>query len=152
EWLLYLDETSERCSLLGKVHKCLALIAGTKAERESKLKRAKELYKKGYELAKVESKTRNFIFPAVNVVGCGLLLPNRNREELIGILDDCRKALQDGMTLETNFWTLGAKPELDLLKYIIDGNLSKYQSEIIQDYQSAAKAGVKPSEAESVLW
>jgi tetratricopeptide (TPR) repeat protein len=167
DWLIQSGEgvglipggNSERYALRGKVYKCQALIADSRAEREANLQKARELYEAGYLWAKARNEKsdsaadwKNFIFPAVNLVACGVLLPDTKRDELTAVIAECRQALDEGKVLENNFWTRIIRPELLLLEQLMTGDLAEHKDAILQGYDSAVGAGIKPSDAESVLW
>ncbi|MGH9838994.1 MAG: CHAT domain-containing protein, partial [Blastocatellia bacterium] len=166
DWLILPEEAdalfpggnSERFSLRGKVYKCESLIADSKEERETKLAKARESYHSGYLWAKKQNEQndcdrKDFIFPAVNVVACGLLSPEPDREDLQGIIEECRKALDEGLLMGSIFWTRVARAELNLLEHLLEGNLAEQEpDEIVEGYVAAIDGGWNPSDAESVLW
>ncbi len=179
---LFPGGNSERYALRGKVYKCEALIADSEEERDTKLAKARGSYHDGYLWAKKQNQIakeqyekakakkqnekakeqnekndwdrKDFIFPAVNVIACGLLLPEANREELKEIIKECRDALESGLLMGNNFWPRLTQSELDLLESLVQGDLVEIerQNEILNGYKAAIEAGWKPGEAESVLW
>ncbi len=150
--LLSLDATSERYSMMGKVYKCLALVAATKQDRDANLKHAKEFYQKGYEAAqKRKESPRDWIFAATNYVACALLLPGAKTSNLTALIEKGKKALRESEGQNTDFRTRVLKPDLDLVWRLVEGNLPKHQQEIIDDYRQAFDTRVKPNDAYSVL-
>jgi CHAT domain-containing protein len=150
DWLITMGGTSERYALRGKVFKCEALMAADAAEREAKLRKAADLYETSYERAKKEEK--DFIFPAVNLIACRLSLPDPDRQALSAIITDCITSLANGLSLGSSFWTHVVRPELALLQHLVVGDLAASQDEVLIGYDLAIDAGMRPSDAESVVW
>lgn len=152
EWVLGLKPTSERHALVGKAHKCAALVAHTHATRMASLRKADASYRAGYKLSlDCDESGQEIIFPGLNVIACGLLLPQPQKERLLAIAEACEDALGKKVELEESFWLRIAKVELALLRHLIKGDFVKASPRILRDYKRVFARGVKPSEAESVF-
>ncbi len=152
DWLLGLKVTSERQALVGKAHKCLAVVADTKAEREANLKRAADAYQKSYKLARENKESPvDWLYPATNYIACSLLLPGPKKNELAKLIEEGKKGLRQVTEQEAGFWTRMLKPELELLHLLVNGELPRRKDEIVEAYSDALAYGIKPSDAETVL-
>lgn len=152
DWLLSLDATSERYSMMGNVHKCLALTSATKQDRVANLRQAREFYQKGYEAAqKRKESPRDWIFPAINYIACALLLPGTKAADLVTLIERGKKVLRETALQNTDFRTRVLKPDLVLLLRLAEGNISKHQQEIVDAYRQAFATRIKPNEANSML-
>ena len=152
DWLLNLQETSERYSLVGKAYKNLALVSADKASCIANLKLAVKNYSDGFELSKRKKEPREkVILPGFNFVACSLLLPGYKKEKLLAIVNYFDEITEKNGEAEKTFWTRIAQPEIELLRHLVKGDLAKAQSRLVREYKTAFAAGAKPSEIESVL-
>ena len=152
DWLLSLEPTPERYTMMGKVYKCFALISETKQDREANLNLAKEFYQKGYKAAqKRKESPRDWLFPATNYITCALLLPRAKITELTALIGEGQKVLLESADVNEEFRTRVLKPDLDLVLRLAKGDLPKYQSKIIDAYRQAFATRVKPNDAYSVF-
>ncbi|MFN0085837.1 MAG: CHAT domain-containing protein [Blastocatellia bacterium] len=152
EWVLALKPTSERHGLVGKAHKCAALVAPTNARRMAALRRAMKSYKAGYHLSlKNDESGTEIVFPGLNVLACGLLLSRPAKEDLLAIANTCEAALGKKKELEESIWLRIAKVEILLLRHLIKGDFVKATPRLLQGYKRVFARGLKPSEAESVF-
>jgi hypothetical protein len=152
DWLLSLETTPERYTMMGKVYKCQALISKTKRDREDNLSHAREFYQKGYKAAqKREESTKDWLFPATNYIACSLLLPRPKINELTALIAEGQKALLESMGLNEDFRTRVLRPDLDLVLRLARGDLPRHQAKIIDAYRQAFATRVKPNDAYSLF-
>jgi tetratricopeptide (TPR) repeat protein len=152
DWLLSLETTPERYTMMGKVYKCQALISETKRDREVNLSLAKEFYQKGYKAAqKRKESAKDWLFPATNYIACALLLPRPKINELTALIAEGQKALLESTGLNEEFRTRVLKPDLDLVLRLARGDLPRHQPKIIDAYRQAFATRVKPNDAYSLF-
>ena len=148
EWLLKLNETPERLSLLGGIYKRRALLASGKA-RHSMLTEARDAYRRAHSLA---LKTTGALdpYPALNWATYRFLLNDSNKSDLAGVIADIQKEAAAKAKMDRSFWTRVGVPDALLLEHLVKGDLPDHITKVKNAYAKTIAGGATEREQASV--
>ena len=157
EWLIKkFASTTERISLLARVHKSMALTATDPDAGGQALQRARDLYREASELG-VKDKQPRDNYPTYNWLACELLLrgakggSRKAKAAFEPLLDECLAAVQQKLAVKEDFWVRVALPDAALLRALHTGKLLAQKEELIAAYKKAFGTGARPTEVDSAL-
>jgi len=151
------QETAERESLKGSAMKRLAMLE-TRAKRPSAAKRAVAAMAKHYERAVEiarDKKAADLFYPANNLLAAEVSL-NAGGGKWKGwpkdLLDATRQSIRDKNESDPDFWSLVAKPELELYEAVAAGRLKKADIDAIErSFREVSKRSKDAREWRSVI-
>jgi pimeloyl-ACP methyl ester carboxylesterase len=148
--LLRFGATSERYSLLGGVHKRLALAASRNAkERTKHLNDAKNAYEKAHTLAQARTGLID-PYPAINWITYRFLLQEGKTDVLLTDLKSTRGAAEQRQNAEPTFWNRIALADLKLLEHLIHSDLKGKLPDVRKAFKQATDGGATARELATV--
>ncbi len=147
DWLLKLGETPERLSFVGGRYKRLAHVADGRARR-AMLERARDLYGKAHANAVAKGGAPE-PYATLDWIACRVLLRDANREELLGLLDQCERQAARNERRTPSFRNRIVAPDAALLRHILDEDLATNRERVVRLYRRAVEADAAPDDVAS---
>ncbi len=112
------------------------------------LERARDLYGKAHANAVAKGGAPE-PYATLDWIACRVLLRDANREELLGLLDQCERQAARNERRTPSFRNRIVAPDAALLRHILDEDLATNRERVVRLYRRAVEADAAPDDVAS---